>query len=421
MFRVSSVIRACILIFAAALALLISAEPQTYTVLHRFKGGQDGSIPNPGLLQDSEGNIYGTTNYGGTSHNCANGCGTVFKATDSGQMRVLYNFTRGTDGGRPNGWLIRDPAGNLYGTTFQGGDLACNANGCGVAFKIDRGGTETTLYSFTAGPDGGQPVAGLVGDDAGNLYGVAPSGGDRTCNPPYGCGVVFKLDGAGMESVLHTFNLLDGAAAETGLIRDAQGDFYGVTGSGGDLTCNAGYGCGTVFKLDALGNLTLLHTFTGSDGQLPDSRLVLDAAGNLYGTTAQGGGPNCLGPGCGTVFEVDTTGKMTVLYRFKGGPDGFEPVGGIARDPAGNLYGTTYYGGTCVHNYGYGCGTVFKLDRNGAKMLLHNFAGGSDGAFPFGLTRDAAGYLYGTTSTGGDTKCSPPYGCGAVYKLTPAP
>src|SRR5208282_2256391 len=194
---------------------------------------------------------------------------------------------------------------------------------------------ESVLHTFTGPPDGASPT-GLALDAQGNLYGIA-GGGDSACDPPYGCGTVFKVDASGNETVLHSFTGTggDGADPFVGLTLDAQGNLYGTTWFGGDLACNGGDGCGTVFMLDTAGVMTVLYTFTGTggDGALPGG-LVRDAQGNLYGTTSDGGDLACNAPnGCGTAFELDTLGKETALYSFTGtGGDGAVPGAGLVRD-----------------------------------------------------------------------------------------
>ncbi len=209
---------------------------------------------------------------------------------------MLYNFTGGTDGTYPEFGLIRDSAGNLYGTAFGGGGLSCNAGyGCGVVFKLDTTGKQTVLYTFTGGTDGGMPSSGLIRDGSGNLYGSAVSGGT------YQRGVIFKVTPTGKETVLHNFTGgADGAYPWGGVIRDSAGNLYGTANTRGALADCYGFGCGVVYKLDPLGNLTVLHSFTaGTDGAYPYAGLVRDTAGNLYGTANYGGSG-----GAGTVFEI---------------------------------------------------------------------------------------------------------------------
>jgi uncharacterized repeat protein (TIGR03803 family) len=272
------------------------------------------------------------------------------------------------------------------------------------------------VYAFTGGTDGGNPNAGLVQDPAGNLYGTTLQGG--SCNYLMGCGVVFKIDSAGTETVLHSFvGGEDGAYPWTaGLLRDFNGNLYGTTLYGGGGSCYEG--CGTVFKVDPTGKETILYAFTDQDdGAFPQSDLIADDAGNLYGTAESGGTGQR-----GTVFKLDKTGKVTALYAFTGGADGSSPYAGLVRDPEGNLYGTTYYGGKIDCFPEQGCGVVFKLDKAGRLTVLHTFQGGADGSFPVGdLVRDKAGNLYGVTMTGGDLSCNRWYlpGCGVVFEITP--
>jgi uncharacterized repeat protein (TIGR03803 family) len=274
--------------------------------------------------------------------------------------------------------------------------------------------TYRVLYRFT-GQDGAAPQAPIILDKAGNLYGTTGWGGDLSCsqNPGGGCGVVFKLDRTGKETVLHTFRGTDGVYPGAGLIRDEAGNLYGTTFFGGDFSCSQdpGGGCGVVFKLDRTGKETVLHNFTGeADGAFPLAALIRDEKGNLYGTTT-GGGPS----NQGTVFKLDRTGKESVLYSFTGGADGGYPGAGLIRDEEGSLYGTTLFGGTDGFS-----GVVFKLDRSGNETVLHSFTGGTYGSNPYApLVRDSAGNIYGTAEVGGDMSCTVSTGgCGVVFKLT---
>jgi uncharacterized repeat protein (TIGR03803 family) len=316
------------------------------TVLHTFTGGPDGASSFAGLIRDVNGNLYGTTGYGGAA-----GAGTIFRLTANGKHTVLHSFTgRRGDGALPFAGLIRDALGCLYGTTMFGGAIH-NGNQYGTVFKLNKSGKETILYSFKGAADGAYPSADLVRDKDGNLYGTT-SGGFNTNN-----GTVFKVSPQGKETVLHRFTGgADGGNPWVGLVRDAEGNFYGTTQYGGDYACYYSYGCGTVFKVDAKGKETTLYAFTGNgiDGQLPLGGLVLDAEGNIYGTTYIGGTGGCFDGtsyGCGIVFKLDKNGSETVVYSFTGGTDGAYPSGSLARDAAGNLYGTN----------GGGNGVVFKL------------------------------------------------------------
>ena len=394
-----------VVVLGRVLVMTPSAEAHadtTFTVLYSFKNSPDGSGPYSSLIRDRAGNVYGTTAYGGLV-----GYGTVFKLDATGAETVLHSFTfGGADGSKPFGGLIRDAAGNFYGTTSDGGGIGCAPYGCGTVFKLDTTRHETVLYSFTGGADGRNPYAGLVRDPAGNLYGTTfYGGGSNNCGQ--GCGTVFKLDAMGVQTVLHSFTgPPDGNWPLGSLILDAAGNLYGTTSWGGSSS-NCTAGCGTVFKLDATGAETVLYSFTGgADGARPASELIRDAAGNFYGTTQYGGAGRCR-DGCGTVFKLDTTGTETVLYRFRRNPDGGSPVAGLIRDAAGNLYGTTLYGGIKRN------GTVFKLDATGAETVLHSFTR-ADGQQPTaGLVMDSAGNLYGTTDYGGA------FDAGTVFKISP--
>jgi len=340
---------------------------------------------------------------------------TCTRRAAASEFKVLHVFNWAKN---PEGKLVMDAAGNLYGTTANGG-----ANGYGVVYKLvhNADGTwkATILHSFT-GQDGSEPYAGMIFDAAGNLYGTTLSGGT-------GAGVVFKLapnpGGTWTESVLHTFSwYADGFESSAGLIFDASGNLYGTTSAGSI------YGFGAVFKLAPLpdGSWTesVLYAFTRGDGAYPKAGLVFDAAGNLYGTTELGGDMNCgdILYGCGTVFKLahqpDGSWTESVLNRFcslANCADGLYPWGGLIQDAAGNLYGMTDLGGST------GNGTVFKLahqmDGSWTESVLHNFCSFpacADGANPFygSLVFDAAGSLYGTTMYGG---CQ---GNGVVFKLT---
>jgi uncharacterized repeat protein (TIGR03803 family) len=352
------------------------------------------------LIQDAKGNLYGTTP------------GNVFRVTEAGKEAVLYTFTTyGTGGSYSTSDLIRDSAGNLYGTTQYGGDLSCDAPyGCGVVFKVDTTKKETVLYRFKGGKDGMQPWAGLTQDAVGNFYGTTYQGGDPSCGFEFGCGTVFKLDKTGKETVLHRFAFgADSGFPAGGLVMDKEGNLYGTTYGNGTAAP------GTVYKVTKDGKETVLHTFkTGSDGDAPMGSLIMDTEGNLYGTTSGNPGDNF-----GTVFKMTPKGKETVLYRFLGVPDGQQPQAGVVMDAAGNLYGTTLSGGNlnCKQNSGNGCGTVFKVSKNGNETLLYEFVAGSDGGFPrAGVLLDSKGNLYGTTPYAGSyNECE--LGCGVVFEL----
>ena len=307
---------------------------------------------------------------------------------------ALYSFKGGTDGYLPASGLIRDSAGNLYGVTFRGGDSNCDRGlSCGVVFKIDANGKETVHHRFAGKADGAYPSGSLTLDSAGNLYGTSNYGGNLACDKGYGCGTVFKLDTTGKLTALHIFSGTDGASPNGSLIVDAAGNLYGTTFAGGNSSNS-----GTVFKIDASGNYAVLYRFTGKvDGKNPLAGVVRDSAGNLFGTTYQGGTRYF---GSGTVFKLDKTSKLTVLHTFipNGLLDGAYPNAGVS--PYGeDFYSTTSGGGTSEF------GTVFKLDKANNETVLYNFAGGTDGRYPQNspVVHDASGNLYGTTENGGDS------------------
>jgi len=378
------------------------AHGQTLTTLYSFTGN-NGAGPQAGLVRDTAGNLYGTTEFGGGSCDC----GTVFKLNAAGKLQVLHRFTSWPDGKSPDAPLIRDAAGNLYGTAARGGDPNSCLGNCGTVFKVDAAGRFTVLYSFTGPPDGDLPNSGgLIRDANGNFYGMTVFGGDTSCNDGLGCGTVFKLDASNHETVLYRFTATgaEGNIPVGGLIRDAAGNLFGTTSNGGDPACYSG--CGAMFKLDTTGRLTVLHSFTGPpDGKYPSTSLV-QVGSNLYGTTFSGG----YGLGLwGTVFKFDKSGNETVFHSFAGeATDGAAPFGSsLISDAAGNLYGTTEAGGL------FDAGIVFMLDKTGKESVLHSFTR-SDGWQPEGsLIRDAAGNLYGTTYNGGTHRN------GTIFKITP--
>jgi uncharacterized repeat protein (TIGR03803 family) len=317
-------------------------------------------------------------------------------ATQSAQAQtfsVLYNFTGSSDGAYPYAGVVRDNAGNLYSTTEGGG------SGYGVVFKVDSSGTETVLYSFSGGSDGANPFAGLVRDAAGNLYGTTAYGGST------GVGTVFKVDTSGAETVLYSFTggTADGCYPFGGLLRDKAGNLYGTT-----EVCGAS-GIGTVFEVSKTGKETVLHSFNGgsSDGCDIFGTPAMDKAGNLYGTANA-----CGAAEAGMMWKVSKKGKETVLHNFAGGSsDGSEPIAGVIMDAKGNLYGDTYQGGPS------NLGTAYELNKKGTLTLLHTFAG-SDGSYLYGgVIRDAAGNLYGTSLYGGSgPACN--NGGGTVWQIT---
>jgi uncharacterized repeat protein (TIGR03803 family) len=353
----------------------------TYTTLYGFSGGADGGHPTDTLVIDSAGNLYGTASTGGEAN-----AGVVFKVDLSGAETVLYSFLEAPGGTTPSGPVTRVGSGELFGTTSAGG-----AYGAGTVYWTDAAGAPTVLYSFTGGADGGNPQSGVIGDSTGNLYGTTAGGGVSNN------GVVYKIDRTGTETVLYSFlGGSDGFAPYGRLTKDAAGNLYGTT-TGSDSG-------GTVYQIDPAGNKTILHNFDGADGQAPYSGVTLDPSGNIYGTTTLAGSTDS-----GTVYKLSSSGEELLVYSFLGATDGSDPYAGVILDSAGNLYGTTVYGGT------EGAGTVYKLDPKFNKTALYNFTGGSDGANPYAsLLRSKAGNLYAMTQNGGAN------GKGVVFELDAA-
>jgi uncharacterized repeat protein (TIGR03803 family) len=385
-------------VFIAAVGTALAAQPSSaqYQVLFNFDG-LDGSIPVAPLTTDTAGDLYGTTRDGG-SNGCEFqvGCGTVFKLAAGGTETVLYAFTGGNDGAEPDGQLTFDEAGNLYGVTRNGG-----AAGDGVVFMLAPDGTETVLHTFAGGATDGVWPQSVLRDKKGRLFGATQAGG------AYNDGTVFELDPNGKMKILHSFTGgSDGKQPVAGLVRDKSGNLYGTTIWGGPENV------GTVFKIAPDGSKTLLYSFlNGNDGGDPSAPLILDKAGNLYGVTLIGGADNN-----GVVYKLSPSGAETVLYTFTGGADGGIPDAALSRDDKGNLYGTTQHGGTST-NCGRGCGVVFKLAPDGTETVLHDFQGGGDEDIPVaGLIKDPATggtYLYGTASGLGTLGSH-----GAIFKIS---
>jgi uncharacterized repeat protein (TIGR03803 family) len=424
-------------IAAITLGLAMRAQAQTESVLYSFPGNWIGGLPESGVVLDSSGNLYGTTWWGGanpTQCDQSEGmCGTVYKLSPSAggtwTETVLHSFSGDANGGRVFKGVVQDSAGNLYGTTAAGGNLSACGGGCGVVFELSPSSSghwkETVLHTFSGGTDGAFPFSDLAIDAAGHLYGTTQSGGSLSGCGGVGCGVVFRLSKTSTgwhETVLRAFNFFIDGSTGTALVLDASGNVYGATSEGANFT-NCGEGCGAVFKLAPAASgpwtETLLYTFNGgTDGANPIGGLTFDAAGNLYGTTEQGGGANS----AGTVFKLTPTSSgpwtETQLYSFTGGADGKFPTSALVFDAAGNLYGSTPYGGnehTCDTN---GCGVVFELSPTTSgpwtETVLHTFiVGDGDGFTPSGIVRDAGGNLYGTASDGGSANL------GVVFEVTP--
>jgi uncharacterized repeat protein (TIGR03803 family) len=373
---------ATMLVLAAMVAGVPTAEAAKHKVLYTFTGQADGGSPHASVITDARGNMYGTTQLGGDlTCNAPNGCGTVYKLTKAGKETVLYSFTGGTDGAYPYAALLMDAAGNLYGTASAGGGgTGCFGSGCGTVFELSKAGKETVLYTFQGGTDGGRPYSSLIVDAAGNFYGTAILGGDLSCRT-YGCGVVYKLSKSGKETVLYSFTgAADGSYPAFGsLAVDSKGNLYGTTEEGGDLNCNAPNGCGTVYRLSTTGKQTVLHSFTGPDGENPEYTVTLDAKGNLYGTAPNGGANSE-----GVVFKIANPGTtkelgatvFKVLHSFGVGSDGAGPVAGVSIDAQGNLWIPAEFGGT------FGDGALCEVASTGKESVRHSFNLEVDGGNP---------------------------------------
>ncbi|MFZ0312829.1 MAG: choice-of-anchor tandem repeat GloVer-containing protein [Candidatus Korobacteraceae bacterium] len=406
-----------ILLVAAA-----TAQGQTYQVLHTFTGGADGGSPFAGLTQDSAGNFYGTTTYGGqVTSTCPDGCGVVFKLAHSGEGWVLtpiYTFQGGEDGANPLAAVVIASDGTLYGTTGAGGGSGCpsyfyGGNGCGTVFRLQPQPracasfhcpwTETVLYRFTGGSDGATPGYGnLLFDQAGNLYDAATYGGldGRYCST--GCGVVYELTHSSQgwtENVLYSFTSGDdGATPFSGLIFDSAGNLYGTNYFG------------TVYELTPSQSGWSEQTLYNLGFSEPYGGVVFDSAGNLFGGD-QFGGEN----GGGSVYEL-TPGNSGWTYNLLFSCNyGQGPEDSLVLDSSGNIYGTSYSNDPPSFY-----GEVFELSpANGGWNInyLHAFDY-DDGAIPVGaVVRDSTGTLFGTTAGGGNNGCD--FGCGVIWEITP--
>jgi uncharacterized repeat protein (TIGR03803 family) len=397
------------MVAVAAMAVSVAWAASNGKIVYSFTGSGDGGDPAASLAFDATGNGYGTTVVGG-----AFGFGTVFelKRLSGGKFQetVLYSFTGGSDGKNPYGGVIFDGAGNLYGTTVSGGSGGvCSGDGCGVVFELTNSGgswTETVLYNFTGGNDGSGPGGGVVFDKAGNLYGTTPDGGQ------FSDGVVYELSlqgGAWKQTVIHAFTGgNDGAVGSLGsLLLDASGNFYGVSELGG------AHAAGTVFRLSPLAGgkwkFTTLYGFGGQpDAAFPYGGLITDGKNNFYGTTYYGGTN-----GVGAVFKLDLTAKKeSVLYSFAEGTDGGYPTSTLVFDTVGNLYGTTSMGGLPACDCGtvFELSPVRGQDT-WTETILHRFKGNPDGANPYyGLNPDPSGNLFSTTASGGNSEAGIVFG-----------
>jgi uncharacterized repeat protein (TIGR03803 family) len=375
-----------------------TARAQTVVTLYNFAGAPDGGTPYANVIRDAAGNLYGTTGIGGASNS-----GAVFQINSQGTETILHSFAGPPgDGGGPFDGLVRDAAGNLYGTTSYGGTF-----NLGTVFKITPGGEERILHSFN-GSDGSQPYGGLFLNAEGDLVGTTVLGGTGNCPSVgnEGCGTIFVVSRSGEQHVLYSFQGgLDGAFPSSNLVRDSTGRLYGTTQSGG---CSDGENCGTVFRISKAGE-EVLHRFGGPGDGTGPNQVIFGPDGNLYGTTISGGSHSL-----GTVFVLTPTGDERVLYSFGNiSNDGSYPQAGLVWGGAEVFYGTTNEGGApgCL----IGCGTIFSVTRSGLETVLYSFgANGVGGFIPFaGLTLGSNGRFYGTTGEGGPTDN------GTVFEFTP--
>ena len=367
-----------------------AASAQTFTSLVELNGS-DGSNPYyMSLVQARDGNLYGTTQSGGSAF-----AGSVFRLTTAGTLTTLYNFcslASCTDGAFPAGGLVLGTDGNLYGTTVEGG-----TSNFGTFFKITTAGTLTTLHSFIS-TDAAWPYSALVQAPDGSFWGTSFEGGT------FNGGTVYKVTAAGIVTTLYNFctesRCTDGADPESALLRASDGNYYGVTPFGGASNL------GTVFKVTQAGIFTKLHDFAPSDGAQPWGALIQNGSA-FYGTSAAGGSSSaCLG-GCGTIFKVTSTGTVTTIHNFILS-DGASPVAGLIQGTDGNFYGTTLFGGTSSD------GNIFKSTVTGTVTSLHSFVG-TDGDMPYGgLVQHTNGTFYGMTTYGGNMSCVPS-GCGTAF------
>jgi uncharacterized repeat protein (TIGR03803 family) len=405
------------LVLASVLGTAPSAPGQAFRVIHTFSGSADGSTPNSTMVMDQAGSLFGTTSYGGAQPGFA-GSGIVFKLVQKNSAWILtslYTFQGGSDGAYPGASVVIGPSGILYGTTSVGGNPGCPAGtGCGTVYQLQPQSracqsvlcpwTKTALYRFIGGQDGANPAYGqLLFDHSGNIYGTTGGGGD------VGSGVVYQLtrsSGGWQESVLHSFDGMgDGLQPQSGVVFDSQGNLYGTTVDGG------AHGNGTAYELTPSGpgwGISKQYDIA-NEGNSPYAGVILDQLGNVYGATLFGGPGNG-----GSIFRLATSGSQwnsTIIGSFS--PLGGEGVGAfssLTMDSAGNLYGTTGTDGA------HGFGSVLKLvPQNGSwvQTTLYDFAGGSDGCNPSGgVTVAPDGHLYGTTQGCGA-------GYGVVWEITP--
>ncbi len=377
----------------------LTAQAQPPLTLVNFNG-TNGSLPAAELTQATDGDYYGVTSVGGTnSPNCFSGCGTIFKVSANGAFTTLHFFD-GSDGSNPNGGLLESSDGAFYGTTYANG-----TNNLGTVYRLETNGTLTTLISFN-GANGGNPYGKLVFGADGSLYGTTSSGGPSNPNCPTGCGTVYKITPSGLLTTLGNFDYINGWLPLAGLAIGTDGNFYGTTYLGGFVGTGCQAGCGTVFKVTPTGSLAVVTNFNKNTGRNSQSGLTLGSDGKFYGLTASGGtnkfgtvfrvsttgkikvltnftgangssargtmalgsdgnfyGTTTLGgaSSSGTVFKVTPSGSLTTLVNFSG-VNGSLPFASVIQGSDSKFYGTTANGGTFISSAcQFGCGVVFQL------------------------------------------------------------
>jgi uncharacterized repeat protein (TIGR03803 family) len=405
---------------ATLFCLSLFASAQNFSVLHTFTGGIDGGAPGAGLVLGSAGKFYGTT----TSYGCEECAGTVFSLKSSGSgwtLTTLYAFPAGEPSrGESPMQLTIAPNGSLYGPAAGG---SCDPPICGVIFRLQPPSSicravtcpwfEDTLYEFDV--RNGDPSA-VIFDESGNLYAATRGSVGGACQGGNSCGSVFEISPSQGYQTLYSFTGGSDGSSPNGVLLDRAGNFYGTTYSGGINNCYNGQSCGTIFELSPSEGGWTLHTlylFTGQDdGGQPAAALAIDSAGHFYGTTTYGGAN-----GGGTVFELTpSNGSWTLSTLHSFAEQYAEPVSPLAVDSADNLYGTTANGGS------HGQGNVFMMTESGNNWVyssLHDFTGGADGAYPDGPVIVTDGNIYGTAAGGGLLTCEAGYGCGVIFEITP--
>lgn len=393
--KTSTVTVIAMMSLAFALPVLQPAQAQTYSILHVFTGGKDGGEVRGPLTEGPDHELYGASTVGGKYLE-----GNLFKMTKDGKHEAVLDSFKYWNGYEPNPNLILDPSGVIYGATSQGGE-----NGdLGTFYELISRNKEKVIHQFpyNSTTDGHGPVGPIAVDAQGNFYGATSAGG--TVNS----GTIYKIDPSGNETIIYNFSPANVSGGDPqGVVWGPDGDLYGVA------ACS--YGCysggGTIFKVDTSGNLTTLYAFTGgTDGSNPSGALLFDAAGNIYGTTFFGGTGPCNNYGylgCGTIFKLAPDGTETVLYNFQNSADGGYPSSGVIADANGNLYGVTLGGG----NQNLQCGVAYELNTQGQESVLHTFEGLTDACQPEGELLLSKNVLYGAAPVGANTKY------GAIFKI----